>query len=237
MTQSGGHTSQGSGGIQPLPDKDADINWPRSEDAIKAALSALVDGYDIMEQEAPARPIGDNPFDVAVGQRERWKYNLKVSKDFQGAEKKGTSMLLSVTVNNASASHVLKNFVTESRTVQANANAAARILDPAHVDLPWRVPRCRDQLAALAAHFYPKNELLGSVRMAEARQVQVLRYEPVASFVVRLQTCINRVDEVRPHRLILYEMRELLDAGLAESKEPPLVNLATRLQMAPQATT
>jgi hypothetical protein len=96
-------------------------------------------------------------------------------------------MLLSVTANNALASHVLKNFVTESRTVQANANASARILDPAHVDLPWRVPRCRDQLAALATHFNPKNELLGSVWMAEARQVRVLRYEPVASFVVRLR--------------------------------------------------
>jgi hypothetical protein len=105
------------------------------------------------------------------------------------------------------------------------------------VDLPWRVPRCRDQLAALAAHFYPKNELLGSVRMAEARQVRVIRYESVANFVVRLQTAINRVDEVRPHRLIVYEMRELLDAGLAESKEPSLVNLATHLQMAPHATT
>jgi hypothetical protein len=192
-----------------LPDKDADINWPRSEDRIKAALSALVDGYDILEQEAPARPIGDNPFDVAVGQRERWKYNLKVFEEFQGAEKKGTSMLLNVTAQNSSASHVLSNFMLESRVIQANVNAAARILDPTHVDLPWRVPRCRDQLAALAAHFNPKNELLGSVRMAEARQIRALRYEPVAGFVVRLQTGINRVDEVRPHRLPLYEMREL----------------------------
>jgi hypothetical protein len=46
-----------------------------------------------------------------------------------------------------------------------------------------------------------------------------------------------RVDEVRPHHLPLYEIRDLLDAGLAESKEPPLVNLATHLQKAPQATT
>jgi hypothetical protein len=155
MMQLGGHTSQGSGGIQPLPDKNSDINWPRSEDRIKAALSALVDGYDIMEQNAPPRPIGNNPFDVLPNQRDKWKYNLKVYEDYQGAEKRGTSMLLSVTANNASASHVLKNFVTESRTVQANANAAARILDPAHVDLAWRVPRCRDQLTALAAHFNP----------------------------------------------------------------------------------
>jgi hypothetical protein len=45
------------------------------------------------------------------------------------------------------------------------------------------------------------------------------------------------VDEVRPQRLPLYETRELLDAGLADSKEPPLVNLANHLQMAPTATT
>jgi hypothetical protein len=84
----------------------------------------------------PPRPIGDNPYDVVANQRDRWKYNLKVFEEFKGAEKRGTSILLMVTANNASASHVLKNFITESRTIQANANAAARILDPAHVDLP-----------------------------------------------------------------------------------------------------
>jgi hypothetical protein len=79
MMQSGGYTSQGSGGLQPLPDKDSEINWPRSEDRLKAALSALVVGYDIIEQDAPPRPIRDNPYAVAIGQRELWKYNLKVS--------------------------------------------------------------------------------------------------------------------------------------------------------------
>jgi hypothetical protein len=73
--------------------------------------------------------------------------------------------------------------------------------------------------------------------MAEARQIKVLRYETVLSYVVRLQTSINHVDEVRPHRLPLNEMRELLDAEVAESKEQPMMNLATHLQMAPPAAT
>jgi hypothetical protein len=111
---------------------DSEINWTRSEDIIKAAMSTSVHGVDIMEQDPPQRPAGANPFAVPVGQRELWKYNQKVWEDFMLAEKKGTSMLLNVTAQNSSASHVLRNFMLESRVIQANRNAAARILDPAY---------------------------------------------------------------------------------------------------------
>jgi hypothetical protein len=66
MMQAGGQTSQGGGHMQALPSKDSEIDWSRSEDMFKAGLSALANGCDIMEEDAPARHIGDSPYVFSV---------------------------------------------------------------------------------------------------------------------------------------------------------------------------
>jgi hypothetical protein len=47
-------------------------------------------------------------------------------EDFQGAEKTGTSLLLMVTANNSSASHILRNFMTESMMLHTTGRGGAK---------------------------------------------------------------------------------------------------------------
>jgi hypothetical protein len=157
-----------------LPDKDSDVNWRHSENSIKTYLSALVDGQDVMANDEPPSPMGESPYVpvlLSASGREHWLYLKKRRVEFLGAEKKGTSALIMFCGTNSTAQSVLRNFMRQAEVAEANANAAAILLDPAHVPPPARTPRVRDQLQALAAHYDPQSELLSVVRMEEAKRI------------------------------------------------------------------
>jgi hypothetical protein len=223
-----------------LPEKDADVNWRHSENSVKTYLSALVDGQDVMVSEEPQSPVGESPYVPVLlnpAGREHWLYLKKRRNEFLGAEKKGTSALIMFCGTNLTAQSVLRNFMRQAEVAEANANAAAILLDPAHVPPPARTPRVRDQLQALAAHYDPQSELLSIVRMEEAKRIVFRDHESVASFMVRLDDALNHADMVRPTPIPLFERRQMLDTALANSRDQSLQNLTTHLQMAPQGGT
>jgi hypothetical protein len=218
------------------PKKDSDVNWRHAERTMKTYLSALVSGHDVIAQDAPPRPAGDSPYAPVLlnaAAREHWLYLKKQHDEFQGAEKKGTSAMMAFCGTNATAQRVLRNFLRQAEVEEDNANAAAILLDPAHVPPLARAPRSREQLRALAEHFDPQSELLSIVRMEEAKRIVFHEHESVASFLVRLDDAINSVDMVRPVPIPLFERRQMLDTALINSKDIALQNLTTHLQMAP----
>jgi hypothetical protein len=93
-----------------LPEKDSDMNWRHAERSIKIYLSALVAGQDVMAQDAPPRPAGESPYVPVLlnaAGHEHWLYLKKQHDEFWGAEKKGTSALMTFCGTNATAQRVL----------------------------------------------------------------------------------------------------------------------------------
>jgi hypothetical protein len=193
-----------------------------------------------MAQDEPPRPAGESPYVPVLlnaAGREHWLYLKKQHVEFWGAEKKGTSALMMFCGTNSTAQRVLRNFMRQAEVAEANVNAAAILLDPAHVPPPARTSRVRDQLQALSAHYDPQSELLSVVRMEEAKRIAFRDHESVASFMVRLDDAINHVDMVRPTPIPFFERRQMLDGALTNSKDQVLQNLTTHLQMAPHGGT
>jgi hypothetical protein len=207
---------------------------------MKIYLSAIVTGHDVMVQDAPPPPAGESPYVPVMlnaAGREQWLYHKKLHDEFWGAEKKGTSAIMTFCGTNATAQRVLRNFLRQAELAEDNGNAAAIMLDPAHVPPPARPPRAREQLQALSEHFDPQSELLSIVRMEEAKRVVFREHESVSSFMVRFDDAINHVDMVRPIPIPLFERRQMLDTAMTNSRDLALQALTTHLQMAPPGHT
>jgi hypothetical protein len=207
---------------------------------MKVYLSALVSGHDVMSHDVPPRPAGESPYVPVMlnaSAREHWLFMKKRHDEFEGAEKKGTSAMMFFCGTNATAQRVLRNFLRQAEVEEDNANAAAMLLDPAHVPQPARAPRARDQLRALTEHFDPQSELLSIVRMEEAKRVVFREHESVSSFMVRFDDAINHVDMVRPTPIPQFEKRQMLDTAMTNSRDLALQALTTHLQMAPPGGT
>jgi hypothetical protein len=234
------HTSSSSHHGPVLPEKDSEVNWRHAKRSMRIFLSALAAGHDVMAQDAPPPPAGESPYVPVLlnaAGREQWLYLKKRHDEFWGAEKKGTSAMMTFCGTNATAQRVLRNFLRQAELAEDNGNAAAIMLDPAHVPPPARAPRTREQLQALSEHFNPQSELLSTVRMEEAKRIAFREHESVALFMVRLDDATNHVNMVRPVPIPLFERRQMLDTAMTNSKDPVLQNLTAHLQMAPPGGT
>jgi hypothetical protein len=116
-----------------LPEKDSDVNWRHAERAMKTYLSALVSGHDVMAQDAPPRPAGESPYAPVLlnaAAREHWLYLKKQHDEFWGAEKKGTSAMMTFCGTNATAQRVLRNFLRQAEIAEDNGNAGRSCWTP-----------------------------------------------------------------------------------------------------------